>query len=76
MPGMSEGLQAKMPALPQRKSTSTTSYFESRVELTLNVLPSGATGSRGTSFVCSAASKLPACLAEESRPSLASFSIS
>jgi hypothetical protein len=40
------------------------------VELTLNALPSGAAGSRGTSLVCSAASKLPACLAVESRSSL------
>jgi hypothetical protein len=53
---------------------STTSYFRSRVELTLNVLPSEAAGSRGTSFVFLAASKLPACLVEESGPLLASFS--
>jgi hypothetical protein len=32
---------------------STPIYFESRVELTLNALPSGASGSRGTFFVCS-----------------------
>jgi hypothetical protein len=77
MPGISEGLHAKMSALARRKSTSTTSYFGSRVELTLNALPSGAegsmvemtlnalpsgaVGSRGTSLVCSVASKLPAC---------------
>jgi hypothetical protein len=41
MPGIFEGLHAKMSALAQRKSTSTTSYFGSRVELTLNALPSG-----------------------------------
>jgi hypothetical protein len=35
MPGISEGLYAKMSALAWRKSTSTTSYFGSRVELTL-----------------------------------------
>jgi hypothetical protein len=40
MPGISEGLHVKMSALEQRKSTSTTSYFGSRVELTLNALPS------------------------------------
>jgi hypothetical protein len=61
MPGISEGFHAKMSALARRKSTSTTSYFGSRVELTLNALPSGAAGSRGTPLVCSAASKLPAC---------------
>jgi hypothetical protein len=55
---MSEGLHAKMSVLARRKSTSTTSYFGSRVELTLNSLPSGVARSRGTSFVCSAASKL------------------
>jgi hypothetical protein len=60
MPGISEGLHAKMSALARRKSTSTTSYFGSRVELTLNALPLGAAGSRGTSLVYSAASKLPA----------------
>jgi hypothetical protein len=54
-----------MSALERRKSTSTTSYFESRVELTLNTLSSGAAGSRGTSLVCSAASKQPTCLAVE-----------
>jgi hypothetical protein len=68
LPGISERLHTKMSALAWRKSTSTTSYFGSRVELALNVLPSGAAGSRGTSLVCSAASKLPTCLAEESRP--------
>jgi hypothetical protein len=36
MPGISEGLHTKMSALARRKSTSTTSYFESRVELSLN----------------------------------------
>jgi hypothetical protein len=41
---MSEGLHAKMSPLAWRKSTSTTSYFESMVELALNALPSG--GSR------------------------------
>jgi hypothetical protein len=51
MPDMSKGLHAKMLALTRRKSTSTTSYFGSRVELTLNTLPSGAAGSRGTSLV-------------------------
>jgi hypothetical protein len=71
---MFEGLHAKMSALARRKSTITTSYFGSRVELILNVMPSGETGSRGTYFVCSVALKLPACLAEESRPSLANFS--
>jgi hypothetical protein len=55
---MSEGLHAKMSVLAWRKSTSTTSYFGSRVELILNGLPSGVARSRGTSFVCSAASKL------------------
>jgi hypothetical protein len=64
---MSEGLHAKMSALARRKSTSTTSYFGSRVELTLNALPSGAAGSKGTSLACSVASKLPACLVVESR---------
>jgi hypothetical protein len=48
MPGMFEGLHAKMSVLAQRKSTSITSYFGSTVELTLNVLPSGAAGSKGT----------------------------
>jgi hypothetical protein len=41
MPGISEGLHANMSALAQRKSTSSTSYFGSRVELTLNALPWG-----------------------------------
>jgi hypothetical protein len=50
MPGMSEGLRTKMSALARRKLTSTTSYFGSSVELTLNALPSGAAGSRGTSL--------------------------
>jgi hypothetical protein len=48
IPGMSEGLHAKMSALARRKSMSTTFYFGLRVELTLNALPSGAAGSRGT----------------------------
>jgi hypothetical protein len=74
MPDMYEGLHAKMSTLARRKLTSTNSYFGSRVELTLNALPSGAAGSRGTSFVYSAASKMPACLAEESRSSLTNFS--
>jgi hypothetical protein len=73
MPDISEGLHANMSALAQRKSTSSTSYFGSRVELTLNALPWGATGSRGSSLVCSAASKLPSCLAVDSRSSLTSF---
>jgi hypothetical protein len=51
-----------MSALARRKSTSTTSYLGSRVELTLNALPSGEEGSRGTSLVCSAASNVPVCL--------------
>jgi hypothetical protein len=50
MPGIFERLHAKMSALAWRKSTSTTSYFGSRVELTLNALPSAAAVSRGTSF--------------------------
>jgi hypothetical protein len=33
MPGISKGLRAKMSALARRKSTSTTSYFGSKVEL-------------------------------------------
>ena len=41
MPGMSEGLHAKMSALAWRKSTSTTSYLLSRVVLTYNALSSG-----------------------------------
>jgi hypothetical protein len=44
MPGISEGLHAKMSALARRKSMSTSSYFGSRVELTLNALALG--GSR------------------------------
>jgi hypothetical protein len=68
MPDMFEVLHAKMLVLARRKSTSTTSYFGSRVELTLNTLPSGAVGSRGTSFVSSAAMKVPTCLAWESGP--------
>jgi hypothetical protein len=50
MLGISEGLHAKMSALAWRKSTSTTSYFGSRVELTLNVLPSGASRVEGHPF--------------------------
>jgi hypothetical protein len=45
MPGITEGLHAKVSALARRRSMSTTSYFRSRVELTLNALPSGAAGS-------------------------------
>jgi hypothetical protein len=33
MPSISEGLHAKLSAFARRKSTSTTSYFGSRVEL-------------------------------------------
>jgi hypothetical protein len=76
MPRMSKGLDAKMFALARRKSMSTTSYSGSRVELTLNTIPSGAAVSKGTSLVCSVTSKLPACLAGESEPSFASFSMS
>jgi hypothetical protein len=32
MPGVSEGLHAKMSVLARRKSMSTTSYFRSRVD--------------------------------------------
>jgi hypothetical protein len=46
MPGIFKGLHAKMSALAWRKSTSTTYYFESRVELTLSALPSGGGPSR------------------------------
>jgi hypothetical protein len=62
MPDIFEGHHVKMSALARRKSTSTTSYFGSRVELTRNTLPSRAVASRGTSLVCSAALKLLACL--------------
>jgi hypothetical protein len=44
---MSEGLHAKMSALARRKSTSTTYYFGSRVELTLNALSLGGSGVEG-----------------------------
>jgi hypothetical protein len=47
MPDMSKGLHAKMSVLVRRKSTSTTSYFGSWVELTLNTLPSGGSGVEG-----------------------------
>ena len=60
MPGMSEGLHAKMSALARRKSTGTTSYLLSRVVLIFSALPSGVFGSRATFLVPSAGSKLPA----------------
>ena len=41
MPGISEGLHAKMLALARRKSTSTTSYLLSRVAMIFSALPSG-----------------------------------
>ena len=40
MPGMSEGLHAKMSVLARRKSKSTTSYLLSSVALTCNALSS------------------------------------
>ena len=60
IPGMSEGLNANMSAFARRKSTSTTSYLGSMLELILNALPSEVPGSRKTSLVPSAGSKLPA----------------
>jgi hypothetical protein len=50
MPGISEGLHAKMSVLVWRKSTSTTSYFGLRVELTLNTLSSGGNRVEGHLF--------------------------
>ena len=60
MPGISEGLHAKISALARRKSKSTTSYLLLRVALIFSVLPSGVFGLRGTSLVPSAGSKAPA----------------
>ena len=60
MPGMSEGLHANMSVFARRKSTSTTSYLGSRLELILNALPLEVPGSRKTSLVSTAGSKLPA----------------
>jgi len=60
MPGMSEGLYANTSLFARRKSTSTGSYLGSKLELILNALPSEASGSRKTSLVSSAGSKLPA----------------
>ena len=63
MLGMSKGLHANTSAFAWRKSTSTTSYLGSRVELILNTLPSNTSGLRKMSLVSSASSKLPAwCL--------------
>jgi hypothetical protein len=50
MPGISEGLHAKMSAFARRKSTSTTSYFESRVELTFPRLALGGSRVEGHFF--------------------------
>ena len=60
MSGMSEGLHANMSAFVRRKSTSTTSYLGSRLELILNALPSEALGLREMSLVSSTGSKLSA----------------
>jgi len=74
MPGMSEGLHAKMSALARRKPTSTTSYLLSRVALTCNALSSERFGSRGTFLIPSAGLKLPTCRCVESKASLAILS--
>jgi hypothetical protein len=47
MPGISEGLHAKMSMFARRKLTSTASYLGSRVVLMLNAFPFGSVGSRG-----------------------------
>ena len=59
MPGMSEGLHANTSVFARRKSTRTTSYLGSRLELILNTLPFEASGLRKMSLVSSAGSKLP-----------------
>jgi hypothetical protein len=60
MPGMSEGLHAKISAFARRKSTSTASYLGSSSEPILTFLPASLLGSRETDLTASAGSKLPA----------------
>ena len=57
MPGMSEGLHAKMSLLARRKSTSTLSYLEESVAPMRTTLPSKLLESMRTSLVPSAGSK-------------------
>jgi hypothetical protein len=59
MPGMSEGLHAKISAFAWRKSTSTASYLGSSSEPILTFLPVSLLGSRETDLTASAGSKLP-----------------
>jgi hypothetical protein len=60
MPGMSEGLHAKMLAFARRKSMSTTSYLGSSSEPIRICLEASPLGSRGTDLAISAGSKLVA----------------
>jgi hypothetical protein len=59
MPGMSEGLHAKILAFARRKSTSTASYLGSSSEPVRTFLSSSLLGSRGMDLTASAGSKLP-----------------
>jgi hypothetical protein len=61
MPGMSEGLHAKISAFVRRKLTSTASYLGSSSEPILTFLLASLLGSRETDLTTSAGSKLPAC---------------
>jgi hypothetical protein len=61
MPGMSEGLHAKISAFAQRKSTSTASYLGSSSEPILTFLLASLLGSREKDLTASASSKFPAC---------------
>jgi hypothetical protein len=60
MPGMSEGLHAKISAFAWRKSTSTASYLGSSSEPIRTFLSASLLGSRGTDLTALAGSKLPA----------------
>jgi hypothetical protein len=61
MPGMSEGLHAKISVFARRKSTSTASYLGSSSESILTFLLVSLLGSRETDLTASAGSKFPAC---------------
>jgi hypothetical protein len=58
MPGMSEGLHAKVSAFARRKSTSTAPYFGSSLEPIRTCLQASLLGSRATDLTASAGSKL------------------
>ena len=72
MPGISEGLHAKMSLLSQRKSTSALSYSKESVVPMRTVLPSELLGSMRTSLESSADSNDPVDFFALGAPSVSS----